>query len=225
MSTTPLLASGLKVWWGPLQVVFDLDLAVQAGESVALLGRNGAGKSSLLMGLAGWTTHSAQALRWCGQDSLDWPAHERARAGLGLVPQERRIFTDLTVRENLAMGTHARGPRPSGVPQFGEDEVLQLFPSLKPRLNHWGNALSGGEQQMLAIGRALMGHPQVLLMDEPTEGLAPKVIDDLQHALQVLSQSGVAIVLAEQNHAFAQALCARTLWLDNGHLAPAPLTQ
>lgn len=221
---TPLLeVDQLSVWWGPAQAVFEVSMRLLPGEAVAVLGRNGAGKSSLLLGLSGWTTHRAARLDIQGLDARAWPAHQRARAGLALVPQERRIFTDLTVMENLRMGLNARGPRPESSPRFELDEVLDLFDSLKPRLSHWGSQLSGGEQQMLAIARALLGQPLVLLMDEPTEGLAPKVIDALQAALLNLRQKGLCVVLAEQHQPFAQQLCDRSIWLEDGRaIEPQP---
>jgi len=218
-ASTPLLqVNQLSLWWGPAQAVFEVSLSLQAGEALAVLGRNGAGKSSLLMGLSGWTSHRAQRFDIQGQAAQTWPAHQRARAGLALVPQDRRIFTDLTVMENLRMGLHARGPRPDSSPSFELEEVIDLFQSLKPRLHHWGSQLSGGEQQMLAIARALLGQPLVLLMDEPTEGLAPKVIDALQNALLSLRQKGLCVILAEQHQSFAQDLCERSLWLEDGRV-------
>ena len=216
MTPTVLHVDALSVWWGPAQAVFEVNMSLQAGEALALLGRNGAGKSSLLMGLAGWTKHHAQRLELQGVDVRGWPAHRRARAGLVLVPQDRRIFTDLTVLENLRMGQRAQGPRPAGTPRFELDEVLDLFAGLKPRLAHGGAELSGGEQQMLAIARALLAQPQVLLMDEPTEGLAPKIIDGLQDALAGLRRKGLSIVLAEQHQRFALDVCDRALHLHEG---------
>ena len=223
MSPALLEVHAMNVWWGPAQAVFEASIRLQPGEAVAILGRNGAGKSSWLMGLAGWTRHDATVFELGGESVLRWPAHQRARAGLALVPQDRRIFTHLSVLENLRMGLHARGPRPRHTPSFEMDEVLDLFEALKPRLQHWGSQLSGGEQQMLAIARALLGHPLVLIMDEPTEGLAPKVIDALQSALVTLRQKGLCVILAEQHQAFASQLCERRIWLEDGR-ARAPST-
>ncbi|MEY4285384.1 MAG: hypothetical protein RL111_2059 [Pseudomonadota bacterium] len=225
MSESVLQVQDLSVWWGPAQAVFGVSLELRSGEAVALLGRNGAGKSSLLMALAGWTRHAATQLDIQGLDARTWPAHRRARAGLALVPQDRRIFTDLTVLENLRMGLHARGPRPEGTPRFELEEVLDLFSALKPRLGHWGSELSGGEQQMLAIARALLSHPTAMLMDEPTEGLAPKIIDNLQTALASLRHKGLSVLLAEQHQRFAMALCSRALVLHEGRLMDASHAQ
>ena len=181
MAPPVLQVQGLCAWYGPAQVLHAVDLCVQAGEVVCLLGRNGAGKSTTFKALVGWVTHSVQCLRLAGQEVSDWRTDARARAGLGFVPEDRRIFTELTVLENLRVAAqgHAQTDAPWGV-----DEVFALFPHLADLRDRLGAHMSGGEQQMLSVARSLMGQPRVLLLDEPSEGVAPVVVEQMAQDLQ-----------------------------------------
>ncbi|VVD66172.1 ABC transporter ATP-binding protein [Pandoraea horticolens] len=211
-------ASGLSAGYGETIVLEDLSLRVGAGEAVAILGRNGVGKSTLLLSLLGLTTRHGGVLRYRGEDISSWPAYKRARAGLALVPQEREIFKSLSVEENLqvsAMGDGNGGER--GGNGWTLDRVYDLFPRLHERRRNLGNQLSGGEQQMLAIGRALIGNPRVILFDEPFEGLAPVIVDQLVDAFWKLrANGGMGVVLVEQHAELGLELTDRALVLDRG---------
>lgn len=203
---------GVSAGYGEAVVLEATTFSLRAGESLALLGRNGVGKTTLLMTLMGLTTLHGGALRWCGQDLAGMPVHRRAASGLGWVPQERGMFPSLTVEEHL---TSVLRPGPWNV-----ERVYALFPSLAKRRSHWGNRLSGGEQQMLAIGRALVLNPRLLLLDEPMEGLAPIVVQELKRVIRQLTiESGMAIILVEQHARIALSLTQNTLVLDRGRIA------
>ncbi|EON13926.1 MULTISPECIES: ABC transporter ATP-binding protein [Pandoraea] len=216
MTDILLEACGLSAGYGETIVLEDLSLRVGAGEAVAILGRNGVGKSTLLLSLLGLTTRHGGAVRYRGDDISSWPAYKRARAGLALVPQEREIFKSLSVEENLqvsAMGD--AGERGSN--DWTLDRVYDLFPRLHERRRNLGNQLSGGEQQMLAIGRALIGNPRVILFDEPFEGLAPVIVDQLVDAFWTLrANGGMGVVLVEQHAELGLELTDRALVLDRG---------
>jgi branched-chain amino acid transport system ATP-binding protein len=198
--------------YGETIVLQSVSLRVAAGEHVGVIGRNGVGKTTLLATLVGRARLATGTVRLFGADIGAWPGHRRAAGGLGYVPQEREIFRSLTVRENLLI---ARRP---GTWSF--EGVCGLFPRLAERLDHHGGQLSGGEQQMLAIGRALMGNPSVLLMDEPTEGLAPIIIEALMAAIDRLaSHEGMTILLVEQNARLALDFAPRAVVIDAGHVA------
>jgi len=195
--------------YGETVVLENVDLTLAAGESISIIGRNGVGKSTLLATIMGHTTlHRGEIL--LGDRELAGVAiHRRARAGLGYVPQEREIFPSLTVRENLELGA-----RPG---HWTEERVFGLFPILRERRAHAGNHLSGGEQQMLAIARALMTNPAVLLMDEPTEGLAPVIVESLTAVmLRLRAEGNLSIMLVEQNSRVALAFSERTIIMDKG---------
>ena len=197
--------------YGETIVLEDVDLALERGESLSVIGRNGVGKSTLLATVMGHTTlHGGEVL--LGGASLSRvPVFRRARSGIGFVPQEREIFPSLSVRENLAVGARP-GP-------WTQERVFDLFPNLGARLSHAGSQLSGGEQQMLSIARALLTNPAVLLMDEPTEGLAPVIVEALAGVLARLSAEGaLSIVLVEQNSRVALAFSARTVVMDKGRV-------
>jgi branched-chain amino acid transport system ATP-binding protein len=206
----PLLAlEGLHAGYGETSILENVGLTVAAGEAVAVLGRNGVGKSTLLMSLLGLTTVHGGTLRFGGKDIGAVPAWRRARAGLALVPQEREIFRSLSVEENLVVSA-AKG-------NWTLERVYALFPRLEERKRNLGHQLSGGEQQMLAIGRALIGNPRVILFDEPFEGLAPVIVDQLVDAFWKLrSDQGIGVVLVEQHAELALELTDRALVLDRG---------
>jgi len=206
-----LALRGVSAGYGETVVLEAIDLALPAGESLSVIGRNGVGKSTLLATVMGHTTLHAGEIALDGRRIDAAPVHSRALAGLGFVPQEREIFPSLTVRENLELGA-----RPG---HWTAERVFELFPNLKERLGHAGNHLSGGEQQMLAIARALMTNPSVLLMDEPTEGLAPLIAEALtQVLLRLRAQGGLSIVLVEQNSRVALAFSERTVVMDKGRV-------
>lgn len=220
MTDILLEACGLSAGYGETIVLEDLSLRVGAGEAVAILGRNGVGKSTLLLSLLGLTTRHGGVVRYRGDDISSWPAYKRARAGLALVPQEREIFKSLSVEENLqvsAMGDGDSNAGERGNNDWTLDRVYDLFPRLHERRRNLGNQLSGGEQQMLAIGRALIGNPRVILFDEPFEGLAPVIVDQLVDAFWKLrANGGMGVVLVEQHAELGLELTDRALVLDRG---------
>jgi branched-chain amino acid transport system ATP-binding protein len=206
-----LRLSGVTAGYGATHVLEGIDLALGAGESLSIIGRNGVGKSTLLATIMGHTTLHAGAIELQGARIETRAPHRRALAGLAWVPQEREIFPSLTVRENLELGAR---PGPWDLPR-----VCELFPNLEERLGHGGAQLSGGEQQMLAIARALLTNPSVLLMDEPTEGLAPVVVQALAAVLARLrAAGGLSIVLVEQNSRVALEFAERAVVMDRGRI-------
>lgn len=212
-----LTVERLNVWYGQAHILHDVHLQVKAGEAVALIGRNGAGKSSVLNALAGMISRSVG--RVSGDVVLNdrpiagLPAHKIARQGIGLVPEDRRIFKELTVAENLSVG---RQPARDGLPPWSEERLYSLFPNLAEHRHRPGGALSGGEQQMLSIARTLMGNPALVLLDEPSEGLAPRVVELMLEALQAMKQQGLTLLLSEQNVLIARLICDRAYSLDRG---------
>ena len=211
---------GLCAGYGAAQVLHDVDLTVRRGEVVALMGRNGAGKSTLLKATMGLLARRSGRVRFCGQDITQWPAYLAARQGLGYVPEERRIFADLTVRENLEVAR--QGPRAAQdgqpMPCWTPERLFELFPALAAMGRRRAGHLSGGEQQMLCIARTLMGNPRLILLDEPAEGVAPVVVDRLADAVQQLKAQGLGVVLSEQNLPFAAALAERVVVLEQGQV-------
>ena len=205
-----LSLKGVTAGYGETHVLEGIELALAQGESLSIIGRNGVGKSTLLETVMGHTTLHAGEIRLGGNRIDAAPPHRRAIAGLGYVPQEREIFPSLSVLENLEICV-----RPG---RWNAARVFELFPNLRARLSNGGTQLSGGEQQMLAIARALMTNPSVLLMDEPTEGLAPVIVQALAQVLARLRDEGLSIVLVEQNSRVALDFCARTAVLDRGRL-------
>ena len=199
--------------YGPAQVLRGISLSVYPGEVVALMGRNGAGKSTTLKTLMGWLGPRRGQIELLGQDVSQAPAHELAQRGLGYVPEDRRIFTDLSVLENLQLTRPARGPS-----RWPLERVFQMFPLLRALQHRRAGFLSGGEQQILTVARTLMGQPSVLLLDEPSEGVAPQIVAQMVTMIQTLKAEGVGILLCEQNADFTQQVADRTLWLDNGVL-------
>ena len=199
--------------YGLSRVLFGVSIEVHAGECVCLLGRNGVGKTTTMRSIMGLTPPSAGRVLWKGSDITGWAPYRVARAGLGFVPEDRRIFADLTVWENLDVAVRAaRG----GAGGFSIERVFDLFPKLGELTGRQGGFLSGGEQQMLTIGRTLMGNPELLLLDEPSEGLAPLVVDHLSDQIARLKRDGLTILLAEQNVEFSLALADRVYVLEKG---------
>ena len=210
-----LAVEGLNAWWGHAQALFDVNLQVGEGELVVLQGLNGAGKSTLLQSLIGIGPQSQGRIAWDGQDMAVWPAHRRARAGLGFVAEDRRLFTGLSVQDNLWIAAQAEG---RGTPMQRLEKVLALFPQLQPMLARPASQMSGGEQQMLALARTLMTGPRLLLLDEPCEGIAPVLVAAMRDALLQLAQGGLTLLVAEQNHILATH-AHRVLQLTGGRLS------
>lgn len=210
-----LAVEGLNAWWGHAQALFDVHLQVGEGELVVLQGLNGAGKSTLLQALIGIGPRVQGSIVWDGQAIGHWPAHRRARAGLGFVAEDRRLFTGLSVQDNLWIAADARG---QAKPQQRFEQVLALFPQLQPMLARPASQMSGGEQQMLALARTLMTGPRLLLLDEPCEGIAPVLVAAMRDALLQLAGQGMTLLVAEQNHILA-AHAHRVLNLAGGRLA------
>ena len=206
-----LVVDAIHTYYGESHILQGVSLEVQKGELVALLGRNGAGKTTTMNSIIGFNRPRAGTVSILGKDVTGKPPYAIAGAGVGLVPQGRRIFAPLSVRENLVFAAKAHGP-------WTIDKVYELFPRLRERQSVRGTSLSGGEQQMLAIGRALLMNPAVLLMDEPSEGLAPLIVRDIGRIIGELKQSGMAILLAEQNLAMALSVADRCYVLNKGQV-------
>ena len=199
--------------YGLSRVLFGVSVEVHAGECVCLLGRNGVGKTTTIRSIMGLTPPQAGRIVWKDADITGWPSYRVARAGIGFVPEDRRIFADLTVWENLDVaGRTAR----TGVGTWSVERVFDLFPQLRDLTRRNGGFLSGGEQQMLTIARTLMGNPELLLLDEPSEGLAPLVVDHLREQIARLKREGLTILLAEQNVDFSLELADRVYVLEKG---------
>jgi branched-chain amino acid transport system ATP-binding protein len=209
-----LEVEALDAWYGQAQILFGVSLTVGAGEAVVLLGRNGAGKSTTFKAIMGLEVERRGSIRFDGVPIETLPAHRIARLGLGYVPEDRRIFTGLTVEENLAVG---RLP-PRGGQAWTPDELYMLFPNLGQMRSRPGGRMSGGEQQMLTIARALMGNPRFLLMDEPSEGLAPVILEGIVGAVRMLKERGVGLLISEQNLAFARAVADRAYVIERGQI-------
>jgi branched-chain amino acid transport system ATP-binding protein len=219
--TAPLLTlEDLHSAYGLSRVLFGISLDVAAGECVCLLGRNGVGKTTTIRSVMGLLRPTSGRISWKGTDIAGWAPYRVARAGIGFVPEDRRIFAELTVWENLEIAARAAGR--SG--RWTLDAVFGLFPKLRELRNRQGGFLSGGEQQMLTIARTLMGNPELLLLDEPSEGLAPLVVEALLDNIRALKTEGLTILLAEQGVDFSLALADRVYILEKGtirHSGPA----
>jgi branched-chain amino acid transport system ATP-binding protein len=214
--TRLLEIEGVQAGYGGLPVLFGVDLAIEPGEAVALLGRNGMGKTTTVRCIVGLTKPTGGAIRFEGRRIDRWPADRIGRAGIALVPEGRRIFPNLSVRENLVAFA---ADRSGTVPPWTLDRVFSLFPRLAERAGNMGGQLSGGEQQMLAIGRALMTNPRLLILDEATEGLAPLLREEIWRVLAVLSGSGLAILVIDKYVDRLVTLCARHTILERGRVA------
>jgi branched-chain amino acid transport system ATP-binding protein len=215
VSETALLAvSGLNAFYGAAHILFDLAFEVRAGEVVALMGRNGAGKSTTLKSVMGLIERKTGAISFAGEDISHVRPHEIARLGLGYVPEDRRIFTDLTVAENLEVGRQPARTDEAWTPE----RMFELFPNLAEARHRLGGRLSGGEQQMLTVARTLMGNPRLILLDEPSEGVAPIIVDAMADMMLALKKTGVAIVLSEQNLPFAELVSDRAYVIEKGEM-------
>lgn len=209
-----LAVEKINTYYGDSHILFDVDLTIAEGEVVSLLGRNGAGKTTTLRSVMGLTPPREGCVRWLGEEVQRLKPHEIARKGLGFVPEDRRIFSRLSVEENLEIGAF-KLEQPSG---WTLERIYGLFPKLEQLKAHKGNELSGGEQQMLAIARALMGAPRLVLLDEPSEGLAPAIVKDVGEMIGKLKDEGIAVLLVEQNTRFACRLSDRVYIIDNGRV-------
>lgn len=221
VDTGPLLqARGLNAWYGAAQILFDVDLEVRRGEVVALMGRNGAGKSTTLKALMGLLDKRRGAVSFMGQDISRADPFQVARLGLGFVPEDRRIFTELSVMENLAVGRQPERFWPEGqpAPAWTPERLFQLFPNLGEMRERPGGRMSGGEQQMLTVARTLMGNPFVVLLDEPSEGVAPVIVEQMAQMILELKAQGVSILLSEQNMHFAELVSDRAYVLEKGQI-------
>jgi branched-chain amino acid transport system ATP-binding protein len=211
----PLLAlTGVDAYYGLAQILFEVSFAVGAGEVVALLGRNGAGKSTTLKSIAGLLSVAKGEIAMAGRRIDGLPSNRISRFGIGYVPEDRRIFTDLTVDENLEVG---RQEQREGAPYWTKERLFALFPNLASMRDRQGGRMSGGEQQMLTIARTLMGNPRLLLLDEPSEGLAPKIVEQMADTVLRLKSEGLTVVLSEQNLHFAM-LSDRAVILEKGRV-------
>ena len=213
-----LEVKGLSAGYERARVLFDLGLAVRDGEVVALLGANGAGKSTTLKAIMGLVTASSGDILFNGRALRGLEPYEIARLGLGYVPEDRRIFTDLTVAENIEV---ARQPPRAGAPIWNEERLFSLFPALAALRDRRGARMSGGEQQMLCIARTLAGNPTVVLLDEPSEGLAPLVVEQVARAIVEIKRAGVSVLLAEQSRHFANRVAERAYVLEKGVIRDA----
>jgi branched-chain amino acid transport system ATP-binding protein len=205
----------LNAFYGRARILFDVSFEVRPGEVVALMGRNGAGKSTTLKGIVGGLARKSGDIRFNNRDISDMPAYKIARLGLGWVPEDRRIFTDLSVAENLEVGRQA--PRP-GSPSWTPEQLFDIFPNLRGMINRPADRMSGGEQQMLSVARTLMGNPLLILLDEPSEGIAPKIVEQMASMINDLKARGISIVLSEQNIHFARLVSDRAYVLEKGEI-------
>jgi branched-chain amino acid transport system ATP-binding protein len=217
LATDALVLDGVHAHYGDSHVLHGISLTLEEGKLLALLGRNGAGKTTTMITIAGLLQARQGAIRLFGRNIEKLSPESIAREGVRLVPQGRRIFASLTVRENLMVAEQKR----SGASQWSFERVCELFPRLKERYRQCAGTLSGGEQQMLAIGRALMGNPKVLLMDEPSEGLAPLIVAEVGRAIRQLKSEGLSIILVEQNFELALDLADDIVVANTGRVAYA----
>ena len=217
-----LETDALDAWYGKAQILYGVSLRVDEGECVALMGRNGAGKSTAMKTIMGLLAKRAGKVTYRGLDISTLPSHRIAQLGLGWVPEDRRIFTDLTVRENLSVG---RQPPREGAPHWTEDQLFALFPNLASMTDRPGGRMSGGEQQMLTIARTLMGNPHLILLDEPSEGVAPVIVEQMAQMIVKLKHEGLSILLSEQNVHFARLVADRAVVLEKGQVRYADSMQ
>lgn len=220
MSAPILSVKGLQAQYSAAKVLFGVDLDLRQGEVVALMGRNGAGKSTTLKAIMGMIDRRSGHVEFLGHDISRARPFEIARLGLGFVPEDRRIFTDLTVQENLEVGRRAQAPREGGpsTQPWTLERVFDLFPNLAEARRRSAGRLSGGEQQMLTVARTLMGNCAAILLDEPSEGVAPIIVEQLADTIANLKAAGVSMILSEQNIPFAALIADRAYVLDRGEI-------
>jgi branched-chain amino acid transport system ATP-binding protein len=204
---------GINAFYGKAQILFNMSLGIGRGEVVVLLGRNGAGKTTTFKSIMGIVKPKGGKIRFNGQEIQDLPPYKTCGLGLGYVPEDRRVFSGLTVSENLEVG---RQSERKGLEPWTPQRLFDLFPNLSERRNQPAGTLSGGEQQMLTIARTLMGNPEVVILDEPSEGLAPVIVDQLAATVRKIKNEGVSILLAEQNLSFAKRICDRAYLIYHG---------
>jgi branched-chain amino acid transport system ATP-binding protein len=223
MSDHALRITGLNAFYGAAQALFDLDLEVPKGSVTVLLGRNGAGKSTTLKAIMGLVDVGAGSVRVDGEEVTGWPAYQVNRAGVGYVPEERRVFAGLSVDENLLVGTRVDG---RVIRSWTVERVFDLFPPLAGLRDRLAGQLSGGEQQMLTIARTLMGNPDIILLDEPSEGLAPVIVQQIAATVKTLSAEGLTVLLSEQNVRFATHVADRAAVIERGRvLVSGPMAE
>jgi branched-chain amino acid transport system ATP-binding protein len=214
-----LAVDRLNAWYGTAHILFDMSFTVGRGEVVALMGRNGAGKSTTMKAVMGLLPRRSGTVRFNGRDVSSLKPFEIARLGMGFTPEDRRIFSDLTVLENLDVGVQPPRDLAAGAPaNWTVDAVFGLFPNLAELRHRRGGHMSGGEQQMLTIARTLMGNPLVILLDEPSEGIAPVIVERIADTIVQLKRSGLSILLSEQNVGFAEAVSDRAYMLEKGQI-------
>ncbi|ETX12106.1 ABC transporter [Marinomonas ushuaiensis DSM 15871] len=215
MQETILEVNGLNAFYGRAHILFDVDLKVRKGEVVALMGRNGAGKSTTMKAIMGMLSRTQGEVSFMGNAIAKSPPHVISKMGMGFVPEDRRVFTDLTVLENLEVGSQAER---EGAPYWTAEKLFELFPNLGEMPHRPGGNMSGGEQQMLTVSRTLMGNPYLVLLDEPSEGVAPVIVEQMANMIMALKKQGLTILLSEQNLQFADLVCDRAYVLENGHV-------
>ncbi len=225
MNSPMLAVEGLCAWYSAAQILFDISLTVGRGEVVALMGRNGAGKTTILRTLMGMMGRRSGTVKFRGRDISGLPSFRIARLGIGWVPEDRRIFTDLTVMENLDIGRQPPRRLDSGggdgtaAAPWTPERLFGLFPNLGEMRGRPGGRMSGGEQQMLTVARPLMGNPLLLLLDEPSEGVAPLIVEQMANTITELKKQGLSILLSEQNLHFAELVSDRAYLLEKGRIA------
>ena len=210
----------LNAWYGAAQILYDVAFDVRPGEVVALMGRNGAGKSTTMKAVMGLIGKRSGAVRFNGEDISRLKPYEIARRGMGFTPEDRRIFVDLTVEENLDIGRQAPRTAAGGVPVpvWTPQRLYKLFPNLGEMPDRLGGRMSGGEQQMLTVARTLMGNPLLVLLDEPSEGVAPLIVEQMANTIIELKKEGLSILLSEQNVHFARLVSDRVYMLEKGQI-------
>ena len=230
MNKSPKLleVDGLNAWYGAAHILHGVSLNVGRGEVVALMGRNGAGKSTTLKSIAALVPRREGAIRFMGEAINRKASHQIAQRGLGYVPEDRRIFTELTVLENLEVGRQKprQWPDGSAVPHWTPEKLFTLFPNLGEMPDRLGGRMSGGEQQMLSVARTLMGQPYLVLLDEPSEGVAPVIVEQMARTILELKAQGIGILLSEQNLPFAEVVADRAYVLEKGQIVhQAPMAE
>jgi len=220
MSEAILVAENPSAWYGAARILFDLNFQVNRGEVVAMMGRNGAGKSTTMKTIMGLMAHRQGTVRFNGEDISNRKPFEIARCGLGFTPEDRRIFVDLTVMENLDVGRQPARHFADGrsAPSWTPEQLFRLFPNLAEMPDRLGGRMSGGEQQMLTVARTLMGNPLLVLLDEPSEGVAPLIVEQMANTILELKKQGLSILLSEQNIHFARLVSDRVYVLEKGQI-------